>query len=56
MLLACENIDVSKERKKMFFYVFWWFGKTKSFAYVPKRDQNYVVRGKKPSDLLIDFN
>ena len=27
----------------------------KSFAYVPARDQNHVVRGKKPSDLFVVF-
>jgi len=40
-----------KKRK----YFLWFFGKTKSFPYVPARDQNHIVRGKKPSDLFPVF-
>jgi len=35
-----------KKRKKPIIYIFYWFGRTRSFAYVPVRDQNLVVRGK----------
>jgi len=38
---------VNKEKKKKPSYLhFYWFGRTKSFAYVPVRDQNLVVRAK----------
>jgi len=40
--------------KKIFFIVF-LFGKMRSFAYVPVRYQNHVVRGKRLSDLLDVF-
>jgi len=37
---------VNKEKKKPIYLHFYWFGRTRSFAYVPVRDQNLVVRGK----------
>ena len=35
-----------KKRKRHIIYIFYWFERTGSFAYVPVRDQNLVVRGK----------
>jgi len=35
-----------KKRKRHIIYIFYWFGRTRSFAYVPVRDQNLVVRGR----------
>jgi len=37
---------VIKKRKKPIIYIFYWFGRTTSFAYVLVRDQNLVVRGR----------
>ncbi len=36
----------SSDWKRPIIYIFSWFGRTRSFAYVPVRDQNLVVRGK----------
>ena len=49
-MLKCEKIKEIglKERRKKVFVYFYWFGKTKSFAYIPEWDQN-VVRGRKSS-------
>ena len=51
-MLKCEKIKEIglKERRKKSFCYFYWFGKTKSFAYIPEWDQNHVVRGRKSSD------
>jgi len=47
MLFLKMEWMVNRERKKKPSYVhFYWFGRTRSFAYVPVRDQNLVVRGK----------
>jgi len=37
---------VNKEKKKPIYLHFYWFERTRSFAYVPVRDQNLVVRSK----------
>jgi len=34
------------QERDLLIYIFYWFGRTGSFAYVPVRDQNLVVRGK----------
>ena len=52
-MLKCEKIKEiglkERRKKKKVFVYFYWFGKTKSFAYIPEWDQNHVVRGKNPS-------
>jgi len=46
-------LSVNKERKKMFYFFCIFVDlERQSFAYVPERDQNHVVRGKNPSDLF----
>jgi len=42
-------------KKRIYFFYYFWFGKTKFFAYVSMMDQNLVVRGKKPNDLFDCF-
>ena len=37
---------IKKKKRDLFIYIFYWFGRTRSFAYVPVRDQNLVVRGR----------
>jgi len=44
-----------KRKKKKIFFMVLVFGKMRSFAYVPVRDQNHIVWRKKPSDLLDIF-
>jgi len=41
-----KRIRVVEEERDLLIYIFYWFGRTRSFAYVPMRDQNLVVRGK----------
>ena len=60
-MLKCGKIKEvgSKERRrKKFLFIFIWFGKTKSFAYIPEWDQNHVVWSRKSSDwfwLILKF-
>ena len=35
-----------RRKRSLFIYIYYWFGRTRSFAYVPVRDQKLVVRGK----------
>jgi len=45
LLLKMEWM-VNKEKKKPSYLHFYWFRRTRSFAYVPVRNQNLVVRGR----------
>jgi len=48
------EFEMIKEKKETYFiYIFYCLGRTRSFAYVPVRDQNLVVRGR--NWRLIDF-
>jgi hypothetical protein len=46
---------VIKRKRNIFIYIFYDLEGRVSFAYVPARDQNLVVRGKNPSDLFDVF-
>ena len=44
LLLKLEFKVIKRKKETYFNYIFYWFGRTRSFAYVPVRDQNLVVR------------
>jgi len=44
---------IKRKERSLLSTFFYWFGRTRSFAYVPVRDHNLVVRGK--NFRLIDF-
>jgi len=53
VILRGPKMHLSQRKNNIFIYIFYWFGRTRSFAYVPVRDQNLVIRGR--NWRLIDF-